>query len=107
MQPPIPAPPVTLESTAETGEQDLTQSLTTVSQTPATIAGYVDYEETVLPATTPGQDVFVTEASLNSIATFGADGFDNDRLPHIDLFDLLKGTSNNRTCSPVDRQASV
>ncbi len=90
MHSPSSAPTVSLVSAAEVGEQDLTQSLTTVSQAPATIAGYVDYEETVVPATTPDQDVFVTAASFNDIATFGEDGFDNDRLPHVDMFDLLK-----------------
>ncbi len=83
-------PTVSLVSAAEDGEQDLSQSLTTVSVTPATIAGYVDYEETVMPATVPDQDVFVTAASSNNIAAFGTDGFDNDRLPHVDLFNLLE-----------------
>ena len=88
------SPIATLLSAGVDGFQDLTQSLTAVSQTPGIPISPVDYEETILAATEPGQDVFVTAARPNNLAAFNSDGYDNDQYSRGDAFGLMEAAGH-------------
>ncbi len=88
------APFTTLLSAGVDGVQDLTQSLTTVSQTPGVPVSFVDYEETIIAATEPGQDVFVASARPNNLQAFNLDGYDNDQYSRGDAFGLMKAAGH-------------
>ena len=88
------SPIATLLSAGVDGVQDLTQSLTAVSQTPGIPISPVDYQETILAATEPDQDVFVTSARPNNLAAFNSDGYDNDRYSQGDPFGLMEAAGH-------------